>query len=629
MKIFKKLSEEIKTRKIRKWITIYVSTSLTILGVTQLFSFRYDLPSFIFNSVLIILVAGLLDTLILSWFHGKESSRRVSFVEILFHLVILILLGTAFDIFIISPMGESPVEMQANSIAVLPFENMSDSKEDEYFSDGVTEDILTDLSKVSGLKVISRTSVMKYKNTNKSIRQIGKELGAQTILEGSVRRAGNRVRIVGQLIDAVHDTHIWAGTYDRELKDIFSIQSEIAEKITAALQTKLLPLEKELIETSNTEDVDAYTYYLKGRHYYYNYTDEDNNKAIDMFKKALQIDSSYALALAGLADAYDQRVTKYWYSNEWYDSALVLSKKALKLNPKLPEAYKALGLTYDNLGEKDLALSNYESAIKLNPNFASAILNYGQIKSSTGRYDEALYWFRRANTLQPDNIWVIISIANVYKFLVCDSLAIQWGEKAVSLDPQNNFALVTLSELNLDAGNFDEAKKYIDKSMAINDKWILNWFFKSLVETVTGDYKSTKECLDNYMKLAQSTRPEYFYAYVLLKLNKKNEAMKILKQQEEEYTKEFDENPNTSLPIDYNALTEIYAILNEKDKAFEAWGKAIEKGWLDVRRNTLYPYLENLKDDPRYDEMLNIMRAKIDSLKAIIKKKYPEYEICN
>ncbi len=561
--------------------------------------------------------------------HGKEGPQRVSFTEIIFHSVILVLLGTAFEIFIISPSGEAPVEMQANSIAVLPFENMSDSKEDEYFSDGVTEDILTDLSKVSGLKVISRTSVMKYKNTNKSIREIGKELGAETILEGSVRRSGDRVRIVGQLIDAVHDTHIWAGTYDRELKDIFSIQSEIAEKIAASLQTKLLPLEKELIETKNTTDIDAYTYYLKGRDYYYNYTDEDNNMAIDMFKKALTVDSTYALALAGLADAYNQRVIKYWYSLDWYDSAMALGKKALKLNPRLPEAYKAVGLTYDNLGEKQLALSNYENAIKLNPNFSSAILNYGQIKLGTGNYDDALYWFRRANALEPENIWVIISIGNVYKFLTCDSLAIQWGKKAVSLDPENNYALGTLSEFYLNSGNLDEAKKYVNKSIAINDKWILNWFFNSLIETVEGNYKLTKEYLDNYMRLAGTTSPEYFYGYTLLKLNKKKEAMKILEDQKKEYIKDLNDHTNIPSPRDYNALAEIYSILNEKDKAFEAWEKAIEQGWLDIRRNTLYPYFENLKGDPRYDKLLNLMQTKIDSLKSIIKKKYPQYKICN
>ena len=561
--------------------------------------------------------------------HGKEGPQRVSFTEIIFHSVIFVLLGTAFEIFIISPSGEAPVEMQANSVAVLPFENMSDSKEDEYFSDGVTEDILTDLSKISRLKVISRTSVMKYKNTNKSIREIGKELGAETILEGSVRRSGNKVRVVGQLIDAVHDAHIWSGTYDRDLKDIFSIQSEIAEKIAASLQTKLLPLEKELIETKNTTDIDAYTYYLKGRDYYYNYTDEDNNKAIDMFKKALTIDSTYALALAGLADAYNQRVIKYWYSNDWYDSALALSKKALKINPNLAEGYKAVGLTYDNLGEKELALTNYENAIKLNPNFASAILNYGQIKLNTGNYDEALYWFRRANTLQPDDIWAIISLGNVYKFLLCDSLAIQWGKKAVSLDPENNYALIILADLYLNTGNFNEAKKCINKSIAIDDKWILSWFYNSLAETVLGNYELAKEYMDNYMKLAKATNPEYFYGYTLLKLNKKKEAMKILEDQKNDYIEYLNDHPNIASPMDYNALAAIYAILNEKDKAFEAWGKAIEQGWLDIRRDTSFPYFENLKGDPRYDKLLNLMQTKIDSLKSIIKKKYPQYEVCN
>ncbi|MGA7837754.1 MAG: tetratricopeptide repeat protein, partial [Ignavibacteriaceae bacterium] len=516
---------------------------------------------------------------------------------------------------------------QANSIAVLPFENMSDSKEDEYFSDGVTEDILTNLSKASGLKVISRTSVMKYKNTKKSIREIGKELGAETILEGSVRRAGNRVRIVGQLIDAVHDTHIWSQSYDREMKDIFAIQSEIAEKIATALQANLLPLEKELIETNNTQNIDAYTYYLKGRHLYYNFTDEDNNKAIDLFNKALEIDPNYALAYAGLADAYNQRVGKFGYSAELYDSSLALSEKALKLNPDLPEGYKAIGLTHDNLGKRELALVDYEKAIKLNPNFASAMLNYALIKLSLGKYDDSFYWLRRANTLEPDNVWVIMSIGNVYKYLLCDSLAIEWGKKAISLDPENAFIQMYVGGIYLYAGKFDEAKSTTERAFAINDKLVLGWFFKSQIEDVLGNYKVSKEYLDNYMKQANAN-PEYFYAYSLLKLNKKKEAMKILADEKKEYVKYLRNNPDDASAFDYNALAEIYAILNEKDKAFEAWEKAIEEGWLDIRRNTLFPYFENLRDDAEYKRLLSLMQSQIVYLKNIIKKKYPMYGIC-
>ncbi|HKJ81938.1 MAG TPA: tetratricopeptide repeat protein [Ignavibacteriaceae bacterium] len=615
-------------RNIRKWVTIYVSTSLTILGTTQLFSFRYDLPSFIFNSVLITLISGFLVTLIISWFHGKEGPQRITFIEILFHLIIVILFFSTLYIVVLSPTEEINIEMQANSIAVLPFENMSDSKEDEYFSDGVTEDILTNLSKASGLKVISRTSVMKYKNTKKSIREIGKELGAETILEGSVRRVGNRVRITGQLIDAKNDTHIWSQYYDREMKDIFAIQSEIAEKIATALQANLLPLEKKMIETNNTQNIDAYTYYLKGRHLYYNFTDEDNNKAIDLFNKALEIDSNYALAYAGLADAYNQRVGKFGYSAELYDSSLALSEKALKLNPDLPEGYKAIGLTHDNLGKRELALVDYEKAIKLNPSFASAMLNYALIKLDLGKYDDSFYWLRKANTLEPDNVWVIMSIGNVYKYLLCDNLAIEWGKKAVSLDPENTFLQMLVGGMYLYAGKFDEAKTITAKAFDINNRLLLGWFFKSQIEAVLGNYKLSKKYLDNYMKQTGIDNPEYFYAHSLLKLNKKKEAMKILEDEKKEYVEYLRDYPDDASTTDYNALAEIYAILNEKDKAFEAWEKAIQEGWLDIRRNTLYPYFENLRDDPEYHRLLSLMQTKIAYLKTNIKKKYPMYEIC-
>jgi tetratricopeptide (TPR) repeat protein len=393
------------------------------------------------------------------------------------------------------------------------------------------------------------------------------------------------------------------------------------------LETNLLPLEKKLIESTGTENIDAYTFYLKGRDYYYNYNAEDNDRAIELFNRALDVDSNYALALAGLADAYNQRVGKFGYSMEWYDSALYLSKKALKINPNLAEGYKAIGLTYDNLGETELALTNYERAIKLNPNFASAILNYGQINLFAGKYDEAFYWFRRANSLEPDNIWVIISIGNVYKYLRCYDLSIEWGKKAVSLDPENTYILMILGDLYFNSGNVEEAKKYINKSISINNEWVLGWFFNGMMEAASGNYKLSKEYLDKYMKLANVDDPEYFYAYNLLKLNKIDPAMKILEEEKEEYIQYLKDYPNSIM--DYNALAEIHAILNEKEKAFETWENAIEKGWLDIGRNTLYPYFENLKNEPEYQRLLNMMQDKVEKLKSSIKTEYPEYEICD
>lgn len=630
MSKFKNLYQKIKERKIRKWLAIYVSTSLTVIGVLQLFSSRYKFPSYVFDVPLVFIIFGFFTTIVLAWHHGKTGIQKIKLREIIIYCCFFIGAVSVVIFYVGFPFGQkTEIIAEAKSIAVLPFQNMSDLKEDEYFSDGVTEDILTHLSKISGLKVISRTSVMKYKNHNKNLREIGRELGVETILEGSIRRSGNRVRIVGQLINAETDVHIWSESYDRELKDIFSIQSEIAEKIASALQANLLPLEKELIETNSTSNTEAYTFYLKGRHHYYNYNNEDNDRAINLFKKALAVDSNYALALAGLADAYNQRVLKYNYNADWYDSALTISKKSVKINPNLPEGYKAVALSYDNLGEKELALVNYEKAIKLNPNFVTAILNYGQNKLSSGKLDEALYWLRRANTLEPDNIWVIVSNGIVYKILGCNDLAIKWVKKAVALDPENTYTLMMLGEFNLYAGNFSEAKKHIDQSLTVNNKFVLGWYQKSQVETVTGNYESAKKSIDSLINLTNAANPEYYYAYVLLKLNKKNEAMKILTQQKNEYIQYLKDYPAVASTVDYIALAEIYAILNEKENAFNLWEDAIKRGWLDIRRNILYPYFENLREEPEYHRLVNVMQNKINSIKSLIKENYPEYEICD
>jgi len=192
------------------------------------------------------------------------------------------------------------------SIAVLPFKSLSDSKEDEYFSDGTTEDIISQLSKIGELKVISRTSAMRFKNTTKSLREIGRELDVATILEGSVRRSGDRVRIVSQLVDTRTDEPLWTETYDRQMSDIFEIQSDVAQKIATELRAQLSPEVKRRMERKPTESLEAYDYYLKGREYYYRYRKQDNEHAIELFKKALELDPDYALAYAGLGDALQE-----------------------------------------------------------------------------------------------------------------------------------------------------------------------------------------------------------------------------------------------------------------------------------------------------------------------------------
>lgn len=616
---------ELKNRKIRKWLAIYISTAITTMGVFHLFSVRYDLPSFIFDTVTLTLAFGILGTVLIAWFHGEAGRQKLKPVEIILHifLFVIYILSVYFSI----EWGVKPKTNSNNKvIAVLPFSNFNETSDNEFFADGITDDILTQLSKISDLKVISRTSVMKYKNTQMNISEISKELGAGSILEGSVRTYGNKIRIVGQLIDANNDVHIWSETYDRELEDIFDIQSDIAERIAAALQAKLLPLEMELIENQNTKNVDAYNVYLLGKHHYYKYTEEDNEKAIEFYKQALNIDPKYALAIAGLSDSYAQKVKKYWSDDVWMDSALVYGKIAVRLNPKLAEAYKALASAYDGQGEIELALANYEKAIELNPNYWSALLNYGQLKKLNGNYDEALYWLRKANVLAPGDIMGNISISMLYSDLNCFDAAIEWGEKALALDSDNRFANSFLGEVYLNSGDYKNAKKYFEQSIKLDSNWVFGWYVGARIESVLGNFKLSKKYFDKYHNITQ-TAPEYFYAHTLLKLDKDDSAKAIIEEELADYSSYLKDNPNFDNFI-YISFAEVHAINKDKENAFKWWRKALNKGYIDANRIKVYPYFENLRNEPQYSILMNKMLTKLDSFKTEIRNNFPEYTEC-
>ncbi len=256
----------LRERKVRKRLAIYLSAAITILGVVELFSNEYKLPRTLFDVALIVLLCGIPCAFTSAWIHGVPGSQRIRPLEAAtyagFALVaVAVILWTGGSL----PRGVTFTK--GTSIAVLPFVNMSDSKDDGYFSDGVTEDILTQLSKIADLRVISRTSSMLYRDSKKSIREIGNELGVAYILEGSVRRAGGRVRIVGQLIRTEDDKHVWSETYDRNTEDIFTIQSEVAKTIAHELKAALSPDEVRLIEKKGTGNLEAYGFYLRGRDY--------------------------------------------------------------------------------------------------------------------------------------------------------------------------------------------------------------------------------------------------------------------------------------------------------------------------------------------------------------------------
>jgi len=508
----------------------------------------------------------------------------------------------------------------SSSIAVLPFVNISPEKENEYFSDGITEDIIAQLSKIGDLKVISRTSIMRYKNTERSIREIGKELDVTTVLEGSFRKAGKRVRIVSRLIDAWTDEYLWAQTYDREMKDIFDIQSDVAQKIATALKAKISPAEKERLQKKPTENLTAYDFYLKGRDYYYRYHKQDNEIAIELFEKALELDPNYALAYAGLGDAYAQRKLKYGFTPTWLDSAVEVSKKAISIDPDLAEAYKALGLVYMVKGWLRKALEANHQAVELKPNHFPAVANIGWSYWSIGEFDQALPYMRKSLTLNPTGAYECFGVGSVYLKLDDHAEAEQWFNKALELQPDFTYAHVGLIELYLGQEKYPQATEHIRKILSISPDDVRGLEAAGDVELFLSNYAQAKPYYEKAMEISSTglrgltgTSLPTRLAYVYWKTNQQEEARKTFSQCLDLAQKGLEQGDESwDIPYDIAA---IHAIQNHKSESFEWLRKAIQAGWREHNLGFRNPLLENLHNEEQWKEMLAEVKAMVDEMR--------------
>jgi len=435
-------------------------------------------------------------------------------------------------------------KQRKKSIAVLPFRSLSDSKEDEYFSDGTTEDIITQLSKIGDLRVISRTSIMRYKNTDKGIPEIGQELGVSTILEGSVRRAGERVRIVAQLLDVRTDEHMWAETYDREMKDVFAIQSEVAEKIANALGAKLSRAEKERIEKKPTENLEAYNYYLKGRFYWNKRRAGDFETAIDYFKKAIDADPTYALAYAGLASTYVVLPDHTSSSpNEVMPKAEAAAKKALELDASLAEPHAVLGMI-KAVFEWDFvsAEKEYKLAIELDPSYPTAHHWYCLLLADSGRMDEAWKEINKALELDPLSL-IINVVAGVGSYVARRyDEAVEKLRKTLELDPNFVPALVNLGRTYVVQGKFDEAVAELGRVKATAGETPQLQALLAMAHAGAGRKSDAEKILSELIQsLDQGRRASYEIALVYLGLGEKNHSLEWLEKAGKEQEQGFAE----------------------------------------------------------------------------------------
>ena len=479
-------------------------------------------------------------------------------------IVVAVLLAAA-GIFIFNPKS-GPTSAKSQSIAVLPFENLSGSKEDEYFSDGITDDIIAQLSKNTQLKVISRTSIMQYKGTNKNVREIGKDLDVRTVLEGSVRRAGNQVRIVAQLIDAQNEGHLWADTYDKEMTQVFAIQSDVAQRIAVSLKTKLSPSDIARIEKKQTENTEAYQLYLKGRFYWNRRTAPDFQRASGFFNQAIEKDPNYALAFAGLASTYDILPEYGFPAREHYQKAKAAVKKALELDATLAEAHAVLGSILSNY-EFDWAgaENEFKRAIELNPNYPTTHHWYSMNLACLRRYDEAIAEAVRAQELDPLSLTINANLGRIFYWVRQLDRAIVQCNKTIELDPNFPWTYHVLGSIYEVQGKFEEAVKAYQKAIVLagRDPILLS---------------------------------NLGYAYA--KTGRKKDALKALD--------ELLAYSRNGYSVSYN-IALIYWGVGDKGKTFEWLGKAYEElgpGLINLSADLLW---ESLRSDARFIALLEKM----------------------
>jgi TolB-like protein/Flp pilus assembly protein TadD len=522
------LLAELKRRQVYHVAAVYGAVGLAIsVAVPDVFQ-AFGFPAWAARFVMVVIAIGFPIALVLAWAYevkpeeprpgdasGDETPAR----------------GSA-PVLDSAPALEDP----RPSVAVLPFANLSADPENEYFSDGITFDIINHLGKITDLKVISRTSVMRFRATEKPLREIGGELGVTTIVEGEVQRVGDRVRISAQLVDARTDEHLWAEQYDRELIDVFAIQSDVAQRVAAALRATLSSTEKKRIETRPTGNFEAYTLYLRGR-YFWDRRPGGLTKALDYFEKALDIDPKYALAHAGVADCFmPLGFFGYLPPREAWPKAKAAAMRALELDGDLAEAHASLGyakVCYD--WDPLAAEKDFKQAIELNPGYAPAYYWYALVFVVLERFEEAVVQHERALEVDPLSVfanaqfgWTLVGTRQFGR-------AREQLQRTLELDPDLALAHWLLGWGYGMEGGFEDSIRHLQKACELSEG--SPWFMAHLgwAYGASGRAEEARAVLSDLReRRSKQFVPSLHFAVVHMGLGETGEALDWLERAYEE-----------------------------------------------------------------------------------------------
>ncbi len=553
---------------------------------------------------------------------SKEITVTFGLKKLLVPVLVFIgIIITAVFVLKILPQKEAvPIPSNMPSIAVLPFVDLSPQKDQMYFCDGMTDEIISKLSRLKGWKVIPRTSMMRYKETDMGIEEIGQELDVATILEGSIGKERDDIRVNAKLIRVEDSLHLWSDTYEKKLLSIFAIQSDVAEKIAAALKVELSPEDKEHLAKKPTENLNAYDYYLRGREFYSRYLKQDNEKAIELFRKALELDPNYVLAYAGLGDAYAQRFWIFGYPESWLDSAVEMSKRAISIDPDSAEAYKSLALAYEYKGWYQKSLEANYKAVELYPNYDSAVANIGWVNWFVGEYEEAMKWFKKGLALNPTHSLHYFGVGFLFFALDDFAKAEQWLNEALDLQPDLISAHWGFTYIYLVEGRYQKAIQKGQKILSIDPDSVDGLTAIADAEFFSGNLLQAKQ----YYEKAAGKNPMRgnlltSIGYILWKTGQEEEAQKMFDQTLKSSQNQIEQgNEYWALPFD---IACIYAIRGSKTEAYKWLQKAIDAGWRFFRLGLGTPLLETLHEDIQFKQMMEELKAKVYDMRKRIEVK--------
>jgi TolB-like protein/Flp pilus assembly protein TadD len=657
--------EELQRRKVYRVAAAYVIAAGFIIQISSAVFPAWELPNWAFRLVVVLLLIGFPITLILAWAYDVTpqgiratptpstpgSHRRRNLITL---VAIGVIISAGAGFFLLPRVSARKVE---KSIAVLPFQNLSDEKDNAYFADGIQDDILTNLSKIGDLKVISRMSVMSYRGDGlRNAREIGKALGVATLLEGSVRKIGNRVRVSVQLINADDDEHIWAEDYDRDLTDVFAIQTDLAQKIASALQAKLSPTEKERLDRQPTQNPDAYLLFIQAHDYANRSGSEhfldDSLKAEKLFEQAIKLDPKFAAAFAGLSMVESSIYHSFEPTPARREKARLNADESLRLQPNLPEGHLALGFSY-YYGDRDYerALAEFEIAKRDLPNQAEAYFAIGAIQRRQGKWAESNANLEKAAALDPKNLSILINLA--YSYMISRDfdaaektldhatgvapqswgpvglkayLAILWkgdlagAEKQLSslpadVDP-NGMVTWARSWILMLQRKFPEAlavvQKFPSEILIVESAGpIPKAFLEGIIHLLQGNKEMAQSSLEHARLVSErllhdapeDPRRHAQHGFILAALDRKQEAIAEGKRAVELLPESEDAFDG---PRGITALAQIYACTGESDEALRLIDHLLgTPSGLTIPLLKLDPVWDPLRKDPRFQALID------------------------